>query len=92
MNSVIMVDATAFHIFISYKLTLSPTFDAISCLYVLPTWILELLGFTWRGWWRLIGKSNVGRAESNVEQIPVASLCSELMELTAPLSELIMLY
>ena len=38
-----------------------------------------------------MGKSNVGRAVSNVAQVPAASLCSELMELMAPLSELIML-
>ena len=38
-----------------------------------------------------MGKSSVGRAVSNVAQVPVASLCSELMELTAPLSELNML-
>ena len=39
-----------------------------------------------------MGKSNVGRVVNNVAQVvPVASLCSELMELMAPLSELIML-
>ena len=39
-----------------------------------------------------MGKSNVGRAVRNDDaEVTTVSLCSELMELTAPLSELIML-